>query len=628
MKDHEEAVVVLKKVLANMEATKRVGSATYAAALHSLGVSQTALLRYKEAEASLKRALEIREKALGKAHPDTARTLHALAMLRKAMGDTGSALPLIEEGLAAVSAKLRQDAAFMSDRQQLAAANALRHFLDARLSLPDKEGYPSAAAHDLAWKGAVLVRQQQRRLFVRLSGDDAAREAVARLQGVVARLAALRQTPDTPKEEIENLEAEQEAVQSRLSGLSEAFAASRKSAAPDAAAITKLLPEGAVLVDYLFHGGELTAFVHRRGAEPARVDLGDAKPIDEAVTTWRRLLHVRRTAREDAGAKVKALVWEKLETHIKDAKVVLVSPDGSLGSVPFAALPGSKEGRYLIEDVAVAVVPVPAAVPALLAPVREEDRLPPSLLVAGSIRYDPDEGAAKPGGTRSGREVFTRLPGTRPEMNSVRGSFVDMFEEGRVISLREGKATKAATRRALCRVRYAHIATHGFFAAEEANKGEWHPMLLSGLALTDANSAPRDGGEDGILTALEVSEMDLSRLELAVMSACETGLGKVAGGEGVLGLQRAFQAAGARSVISSLWCVDDKATQQLMSEFYTAAWDSDKIISRAESLRAAQLSMLRDGVKRGMAREDDVKKGETRLPPYYWAAFVLSGDWR
>ena len=121
--------------------------------------------------------------------------------------------------------------------------------------------------------------------------------------------------------------------------------------------------------------------------------------------------------------------------------------------------------------------------------------------------------------------------------------------------------------------------------------------------------------------------MDLTKLELCVLSACETGLGKIAGGEGVLGLQRAFQVAGARSVVSSLWKVDDKATRDLMQGFYAAAWDTRKIVSRAEALRQAQLRMLKEGASRGMRRKDDEGK-EERLPPYYWAAFVLSGDWR
>src|SRR5205085_1996947 len=129
---------------------------------------------------------------------------------------------------------------------------------------------------------------------------------------------------------------------------------------------------------------------------------------------------------------------------------------------------------------------------------------------------------------------------------------------------------------------------------------------------------------------------------LAVLSACETGLGKVAGGEGVLGLQRAFQAAGARSLVVSLWKVNDAATAVLMDQFYANLWQ--KGLSRLEALRQAQLSVLRQppawlaqrakelGV-RGIEDEPVAVgpvKGQAstarRCPPVLWAAFVLSGD--
>jgi CHAT domain-containing protein len=113
-----------------------------------------------------------------------------------------------------------------------------------------------------------------------------------------------------------------------------------------------------------------------------------------------------------------------------------------------------------------------------------------------------------------------------------------------------------------------------------------------------------------------------------VLSACETGLGKAAGGEGLLGLQRAFQAAGARSVIASLWGVSDRATQALMSDFYRIAWDPEAIVSRAEALQRAQLALLNEGRLRGVGKDAEKIAGGTRLPPFYWAAFVLSGDWR
>jgi CHAT domain-containing protein len=643
---HAEALAVRKKVLGERHPD-------YASSLAHLGVLKAATGDAEGGLAMYSKAVAIKKAALGERHPDYALALKELARLYRDRGDDAAALRLLEKALAIAVAQLRDDASAQSDRQQLAAAAEARSYLDRRLLVPDLKGHPSAAAHVLAWKGSVLLRQQHRRLFLRLAKDALARREAERLQAVTARLAALRSSPAATRARLEALEREQEEAQAELSRLSAAYREAREAERPLPEALAKALPEGAVLVDYLFHGRasgrSLTAFVHRRGKGPVRVELGGAGRVEEAVRGWRaRLLAGNDGGR--VGETLRGLIWKPLEKHIEGARVVLLSPDGALGTVPFAALPGSKEGAYLIEDVAIAVVTVPGAVPEMLRPVEKKTRIGPSLLVVGGLRYDPEEGEAGPRGEdtrsapRSGREQFDALPATRAEAAAVRSSFEGLFKGGRAVSLSEGEATKAAVRKALGSVRYAHLATHGWFAPEEVKNaladevgraGErreptgWHPLLLSGLALSDANRSPREGEVDGVLTALEVSEMDLTRLELAVLSACETGLGKVAGGEGILGMQRAFQAAGARSVIASLWKVDDRATRDLMADFYAAAWDTKKIVSRAEALRQAQLKMLREGRKRGVglkAEKVDAKVG--RLPPYYWAAFVLSGDWR
>ena len=120
-----------------------------------------------------------------------------------------------------------------------------------------------------------------------------------------------------------------------------------------------------------------------------------------------------------------------------------------------------------------------------------------------------------------------------------------------------------------------------------------------------------------------------------MLSACETGLGTVAGGEGVFGLQRAFHLAGAQTVVASLWAVEAGATQVLMAEFYKNLWNNK--LPKLEALRQAQLTMIKeykDRVPGGPAgriedRKDALASGETdQLPPVYWAGFVLSGDWR
>jgi CHAT domain-containing protein len=153
----------------------------------------------------------------------------------------------------------------------------------------------------------------------------------------------------------------------------------------------------------------------------------------------------------------------------------------------------------------------------------------------------------------------------------------------------------------------------------------WHPGLLSGLALAGANVRPTpEGKDDGILTALEVAELDLSGVELSVLSACETGLGAVAGGEGLLGLQRAFQVAGAHSVVASLWTVVDEPTRALMARFYENLWRNKQ--SPRAALREAQLHMLREGYGRGLIPLPDEPARRKSVPPFYWAAFVLSTD--
>jgi CHAT domain-containing protein len=204
-----------------------------------------------------------------------------------------------------------------------------------------------------------------------------------------------------------------------------------------------------------------------------------------------------------------------------------------------------------------------------------------------------------------------------------------------------------------------HLATHGFFAAPDkqsalstdqlaeadragvasfsAGRREllgYSPGLLSGLVFAGANHPPEmplDAAQmtilpdDGILTADEIAFLPLSGVHLVVLSACETGLGETAGGEGLLGIQRAFQVSGAHTTVASLWKVSDSVTRQIMAEFYQNL--VKKEMSPLDALREAQLWALRHPDLRGANAPDD-EESIRRLPPQFWAAFTLSGDWR
>jgi len=144
-----------------------------------------------------------------------------------------------------------------------------------------------------------------------------------------------------------------------------------------------------------------------------------------------------------------------------------------------------------------------------------------------------------------------------------------------------------------------------------------NPLLLSGLALAGANRRAKATAdeEDGILTAEEVASLDLSGVEWAVLSACDTGLGEIKAGEGVFGLRRAFQIAGAHTVIMSLWSVEDRAAMTWMRALYEGRLA--RKLDTATAVREASLSVLKDRRARGLSTH-----------PFYWAGFVASGDWR
>jgi CHAT domain-containing protein len=197
-------------------------------------------------------------------------------------------------------------------------------------------------------------------------------------------------------------------------------------------------------------------------------------------------------------------------------------------------------------------------------------------------------------------------------------------------------ATESAVKGAATGRRVVHLATHGFFLKSPCEAGPAHtravgalatrsgraefadnPLLLSGLAFAGANrrNSTQAGQDDGILTAEEVAGLNLQGTEWAVLSACDTGIGEIKGGEGVFGLRRAFQIAGARTVIMSLWSVEDRSTRLWMRALYEGRFQQR--LSTAEATLAASRRVLQDRRARGQSTH-----------PFYWGAFVAAGAWR
>jgi CHAT domain-containing protein/tetratricopeptide (TPR) repeat protein len=638
--------------------------------LNNLGAVQRDLRDYKGAMLSHLEALDIRRKALPKNHPDIATSLNNLGLCDLASGaTTAKTTTNLVEALAIERSHILALAGSQAEAEQFRASAEARGTLSLYLSAtlaPRAKTEASDVYDQVGWlKGLVTARQRWAR-ELRDGADDNTRRLLDDLQKVNPQLLRAALGPDRLTRgrpaELARLEADRKDLERRLAARSEAFGQYQKKAGRGGAVVKAALPPECCLIDFLeyTHRGpppkekadpvferRLLAFVVRPRDEPVRVvELGPADRIDQLVTAWREWYAVdRKPTREgeaDPGAELRKLVWDPVEPHLGKPDVVLVSPDGPLNFLPFAALPGKKPGTFLVHEFAFAVAPAPVLLPDLLAqkPARPEN---PSLLLVGAVDFGEVAETPPPAGNLPTVPTnWPKLPGTGREVNDLQVQFQDAFPKAPAQVLKTDKATKEAFVDAATKRSYVHLATHGFFADEaeasvldpsrrlagfrldRAVSGR-HPGVLSGVVFAGVNRPPDGTLEDCLLTALEAAELDLRGVDLVTLSACDTGRGRTAGGEGVVGLQRAFQVGGARSVVASQWKVPDAPTQDLMSEFYKRLWDS-KPLGKAKALQEAQLWMITEW--KGNRGSTKPKDDGSPLPPYFWAAFTLSGDWR
>jgi CHAT domain-containing protein/tetratricopeptide (TPR) repeat protein len=560
----------------------------------------------------------------------------------------------------------------------------------------------------LDWKGASGARQANNRQVLDRPDLRPVIEELASVRARLARLsftAPASVQRDLWRKQLDALRERKETLEADLGRRSAAYRAGRESARTGLEDVVAALPAGTALIDLIVYTHatplpdtklefqsepRLLAFIVRRDRPIVCVALGPEEPINHAVFAWRQALQTRRSdALSRSAATLGRLIWEPLRPHVADIRTVLVAPDGPMSVIPFAALPGGKPGSYLIEEVVISYVGSGREAAALLT--APGSAAAGGLLAAGAIdfRADPGRAVPQPPGkpsfvvAASERSGFPPLPGTRVEGELARDLFRRAFPDQPAVLLTGTDPTEAEIKKRLDggRWRTVHLGTHGFFesparvAALRAAMGheqqfslarkpvkdgdeaafEMTPFLNSGIVLvgggraTDAARSDLSNAatpqEDGILTAEEVQSLDLRGTELVVVSACDTGLGQVRYGQGVLGLQRAFLAAGARAVVASLWKVDDAATSVLMEQFYTNLWV--KKLPRLEALRQAQLAVLNDPglmTKRRaeLAKERGIGETAVKLPeggrippldardarsdPALWAAFVLSGN--
>jgi CHAT domain-containing protein len=331
---------------------------------------------------------------------------------------------------------------------------------------------------------------------------------------------------------------------------------------PDVMEIQHLLAADETLVEFYGVGKRLLVFVVTR--EGVRGLELEARELNREINEFRKSILERGSNRfKVQGNSLYKKLIQPLEAMITSQNLTIVS-HGSLHYLPFSAL--NSEDGYLIDKYSIRVLPSASVMKFLKGPARGPTD---NLLAFGN----PDLGDSR-----------FDLPGAEKEAIMISKEQPD----SRVLI--RNQATETALKHLGGQFRYIHFATHGTFTAEKP--------LASGLLMT------ADGENDGTLTVGELYDLRL-KADLVTLSACETALGKVANGDDVVGFTRGFLYAGARSIVSSLWKVDDQATSILMQEFYKELQEKDK----REALRTAQLKV----------------KNTYNSHPYFWAAFQITG---
>ena len=350
------------------------------------------------------------------------------------------------------------------------------------------------------------------------------------------------------------------------------------------------------------------------------VDLGPSNQIDEDISKLRRFfganssMHVQSNGELESegkyrksAEKLSAKLFHPLEPYLDGAGRIVLSPDGELWTLAWDALL-TKDGQYLIEKFNTRYVMTGRD---LARPVRKRGLIGNPVIFADP-NYDFNSSKTTPINSTTRSPIagtrFSRLVNSAAEAASIRPSLESFVGKTSQVFL-EDKAQEA-TFKSLHRPSVIVLSTHGFFHSSDEASGE--ALVRSGLALAGANSASGEGGEDGILTGLEIVGTDLRGTGLVVLSACETGLGDIRNGEGVAGLRQAFQMAGAESVLASLWQVDDAETARLMNLFFKNLANG---MAKSEALRQAQLTRIKARRARHGAAH-----------PFFWAAFTLTGQ--
>jgi CHAT domain-containing protein len=625
----------------------------YALSLDNLARLYLAKKEFKKAEAHYHEARDIRQKAFGNEHPEYAGSVFNLAGFYAGRQQPDRARAYFQEYIPMVWSLVNKSAQYSSEAQQNAYLKTFSkqtdYFYAFALAHPDPAVTQMAFNNALFFNGYLL---ENSRLLLRACdmADSLTRATYMQWQEARRKLAKRYARPISERKKVAEVEQEAESLEKTLLRNLPAFEQTR--AVPHWETVRNALkPEEAAIEFVRFQHDspdsiQYAALLVKSGADaPEMIPLFEEKALEtllytsgekkaDYVEALYSVLNRGIIVVEKPRKSLYELIWKPLMPNLTSINTVYFAPAGLLHRINLGAMPINADSvvadRFRL---------IGLGSTRQLSSTSTFQTANASVALFGGVHFDMDSSAilkaneslhqtdmASRGLAEGQTGPFGFLKGSVKEINILAGI---LKEAGLTPKTWSGfAATEEAVKFLGTREeapRILHLATHGYFFPDPKDSislnipvnesttsfiASSHPLIRSGLAMAGANYAwstgkpLKKGMENGILTAYEISHLDLQNTELVVLSACETGLGDIEGNEGVYGLQRAFKIAGAKYLIMSLWKVPDFQTQELMTSFYRY-WLLEKQ-TIPDAFRAAQLEMR-----------------ERYENPYFWAGFVL-----
>jgi CHAT domain-containing protein/tetratricopeptide (TPR) repeat protein len=668
-----EAEPLYKRAIAIMEKTQRPDHPYVAKFVNSLAVLYRLQGISIKAEPLFRRALALLEKSLGPDHPEVAKCLMNLAILYGSLGEADKSLTYYKKlqqsrvhfieyvfSYASESQKMRYIEKYPLVDQSLLSFAIMNNSDDSK---------SCALEMMLKGKAAIIDALLAEKQIAYCSHSDQIRKKTERHKEVCGEISTVtlagaeKLEPEIYRVRLQTLYSIKDSLETELSNNCAEFKDDLAARRFTMADVANAIPEGSVLWEFVRYepydfkkigndkertgSPRYLAFTFDHAGNITLTDLGDAKEIDSLITTAREKIYkakaevysplVVESERQlnEVTGKLYKFIFAPLASHLGDKTDIFVCPDGQLSLLPFEILP-CPDGKYLIEKFKFSYLSsgrdllrfkkkqIPGDWALVMADPNFDFSQVKLAQIGGMASNKPNLAPYIPEPLRGAsgclNNRFNSLSYGREEAKSVSKTLKDKAKLN-VESYLGDDAVEEVLKGMTTAPRVLHLATHGYFCEDiDLNKNTMleNPLLRSGLALAganrlmDENQRSDSSAEDGILTAFEASGLNLVGTDLVVLSACETGVGEVKNGEGVYGLRRAFQHAGARTIVMSLWKIPDKETCDLMDDFYKS-WLGGQ--TKKEALRQSTLKVLNAcRAKYGSAH------------PLFWGGFVMVGD--